>query len=83
MEVDTFWAQHAVAVLWHAQKVIARSDLVGKAQDSGWTQRNGTNGHDSLVPFLPVPQGRIGLRHSLSYSVSPDWNLKPRFVYKG
>ena len=38
MEVDTFCAQPAVAVPWYAQKVIVRSDLVGEAQDSGWTQ---------------------------------------------
>ena len=31
----------------------------------------------NLVPFLPVPQGRIGWRHALSYSVSADWNSKP------
>ena len=38
MEVDTICAQHAVAVPWHAQKVIVRSDLAGEAQDSGWAQ---------------------------------------------
>ena len=52
MEVGTFCTQHAVAVPWHAQKVIVRTDLSGEAQDSGWTQtrfflpRNGTNGHE-------------------------------------
>ena len=30
-----------------------------------FSPRNGTNGHESLVPFLPVVQGRIGLRHAL------------------
>ena len=38
MEVDTFCAQDAVAVLWHAQKVIVRSDLAVEAQDYGWTE---------------------------------------------
>ena len=33
-----FAHQHAVAVPWHAQKLIVRSDLAGEAQDSGWTQ---------------------------------------------
>ena len=38
MDVDTFCARHAVAVPWHAQKVIVRSDSAGEAQDSRWTQ---------------------------------------------
>ena len=38
MEVDTFCARRVVAVTWHAQKVIVRTDLAGEAQDSGWTQ---------------------------------------------
>ena len=38
LEVDTFCAQDAVAVLWHAQKVIVRSDLAVEAQDYGWTE---------------------------------------------
>ena len=74
MEVDTFCVQHAVvAVPWHVQKVIVRSDLAGEAEDSGWTQTNtvfylGTErtAINGLVPFLPVPQGRIGLRHALN-----------------
>ena len=71
MEVDTFCERHAVAVPWHAQKVIVRSDLAGEAQDSEWiqtrscylgTERTATN---SVVPSLPVPQGRRGFRHAL------------------
>ena len=38
MEVDTICAQHAVAVPWHAQKVIVRSDLAVEAEDYGWTE---------------------------------------------
>ena len=47
------------------------------------TERTAMN---SLVPFLLVPQGRIGLRHALRHSVSADWNLKSGLlllVYKG
>ena len=35
---DTFCARHAVALPWHAQKVIFGTDLAREAQDSGWTQ---------------------------------------------
>ena len=57
MEVDIFCAQYAVAVPWHAQKVIVRSDLAGEAEASGWTQTRyfyqGTDrtAMNSLVPF--------------------------------
>ena len=66
-----FAHQHAVAVPWHAQKVVVRSDLAGEAQDCGCglqhnfylgTERTAMN---SLVPFLPVLQDRTGLRHAL------------------
>ena len=67
MEVDIFCARHAVVVPWHAQNVIVCTDLAGEVQDSRWTQheflsRKERTAMNSLVPFLPVPQGRIGLR---------------------
>ena len=39
MGVDTVCAQHAVVVLWHAQKDIVRSDLAGEARVSEWATR--------------------------------------------
>jgi len=48
------------------------------------TERTAMNG---LVPFLPVPQGRIGLRHAiipLEEKIWPffaiEYTLKPRFT---
>ena len=76
--MDTFCAKHAVVdVPWHVKKVIVRSDwlarpkiLDGPKHDFFLgTERTAMN---RFVPFLPVPQGRIGLRHALSYSVSAD-----------
>ena len=66
----TFLHKHAVVVWCHAQKVIVRAGFAGEAQDSGWTQTRflyrGTErtAKNSLVPFHPVPQGRIELRHA-------------------
>ena len=66
-----------LAVPWHAQKVIVRRDLAGEARGSGWTTNTifylGTErtAMNSPVPFLPVPQGRVGLRHALLYVGSP------------
>ena len=63
MDVETFCARHAVAVPRYAQKVIVRSDLAGEGQGSRWTQTRifylGTErtAMNSLIPFLPVPQG--------------------------
>ena len=54
------------------QKVTVRTDLVGDAQDSAWTQALLNLGMErttanSLVPFRSVPQGRTELRHALSH----------------
>ena len=61
---------------WNAQKVIVGSGLAGEAKDSGWTQTRfvseelGTErtAMNSLVPFLPVLHGRIGLKHKTMLS---------------
>ena len=76
MEVDTFCARHAV-VPWHAQKVIVRIYLTGEARDSGWAQTRSERAvMNSLVPFLPVLQGRIGLSHALNATgICPDWQF--------
>ena len=74
MEVDTICAQHAVAVPWHAQKVIVRSDLAGEPQDSGWTRTcflptNVANGHEELrsVPSGSTMSNRVKTRPRMCF----------------